>query len=110
MYDNLTRERLETITQRPIGNNIHHRSTPSRVCRHIGVDCELWKIHYYLGVVFDYRTDGEILIHMYQYIEELTNGAPGRYKVGLRSATPAASHLFDVRNSEHEKVKNSHEK
>ena len=47
---------------------------------------------------------------MYQYIEELTNGAPGRYKVGLRSATPAASHLFDVRNSEHEKVKNSHEK
>ena len=36
--------------------------------------------------------------------EELINGVPGRYKVGIGSATPAASHLFEVRDTGHEKV------
>ena len=62
------------------------------------------RIHDYLDMVFDYSTEGEVLIQMYQYIEELINGAPERYKVGPGSATPAASHLFDVRDTEYEKV------
>ena len=62
------------------------------------------KIHDYLGMVFDYSTEGGVLIQMYQYIKELIDGAPERYKVGLGSATPAASYLFDVRDPKHEDV------
>ena len=29
------------------------------------------KVHDYLGMVFDYTTDGEVLVQMYQYVEEL---------------------------------------
>ena len=51
------------------------------------------KVHDYLGMVFDYTTDGEVLVQMYQYIEEQIKSAPKRYKVGLGSATPAPSYL-----------------
>ena len=56
------------------------------------------KIHDYLGMVFGYTTDGEVSVHMYQYIEELIKNAPERYKVGLGSATPAPSNLYEVRD------------
>ena len=61
------------------------------------------RVNDYLGMVFDYSTEGEVLINMYQYIEGLISGAPKRYKVGLGSATPAPSHLFDVRDPDMKK-------
>ena len=58
------------------------------------------RVYNYLGMVFDYTTNGEVLVHMYQYIEELIQNAPERYKVGIGSATPAPSHLYEVRDQE----------
>ena len=58
------------------------------------------KVHDYLGMVFDYTTDGDVLVQMYQYIEELIRNAPERYKVGVGSATPAPSHLYEVRDQQ----------
>ena len=41
------------------------------------------KIQDYLGMVFDYTTPGEVMIHMYQYINELLTSAPNRYREGV---------------------------
>ena len=62
------------------------------------------KVHDYLGMVFDYSTEGQVLIQMYQYIRAVIEGAPDRYKTGVGSATPAPSHLYDVRDPDKEKV------
>ena len=58
------------------------------------------KVHGYLGMVFDYATDGQVLVQMYQYIQGVINGAPEMYKTGIGSATPAPSHLYEVRDPE----------
>ena len=62
------------------------------------------RIHDYLGMVFNYNTEGQVTIHMYQYVNEVLNGVPDRYKEGIGSATPASSNLYDIRNREEEDV------
>ena len=56
------------------------------------------KVHYYLGMVFDYTNPGEVLIHMYQYIDNMVAMTPQRYKEGMGSATAAPTNLYEVRD------------
>lgn len=63
------------------------------------------KVHDYLGMVFDYSTPGEVMIHMYQYISELIASAPEVYKTGIGSATPAPTNLYEIRDPESEDSK-----
>ena len=58
------------------------------------------KIHEYLGMIFDYTKPGKVHISMYQHINGLLNNIPPRYKEGVGSATPAPSHLYDIRDPE----------
>ena len=56
------------------------------------------KVHEYLGMIFDYNTPGKVHISMNQYIHGVLLEAPTRYKEGAGSATPAPSHLYDIRD------------
>ena len=49
-------------------------------------------------MIFDYNTPGKVHISMYQYIHGVLREAPTRYKEGSRSAPPAPSHLYDIRD------------
>ena len=61
------------------------------------------KIHDYLGMIFNFETEGEVQITMYQYIDGLIDDAPDVYKIpsrehGVGMATPAPSNLYEVRD------------
>ena len=57
-------------------------------------------VHEYLGMIFDYNTSGRVHISIYQYIHGLLQSVPIMYKNGTGSATPAPSHLYDIRDPE----------
>ena len=62
------------------------------------------KIHDYLGMVFDYSIEGQVKITMYQYIKGIIDNAPDIYKNGVAKATPAPTHLYDIRDPEQAEV------
>ena len=67
------------------------------------------KIREYLGMVFDFSTDGKVMITMYQYIDSVVEGAPDIYKVssreaGVGMATLTPSNLYDIRDPNNENV------
>jgi hypothetical protein len=53
------------------------------------------KVHDYLGMTFDYAFEGEVLINMCKYLSSIIADFPEQI-TGV-SATPAADHLFKVR-------------
>lgn len=53
-------------------------------------------IHDYLGMVFNYATDGEVHVNMKQYLDKVISEFPEEI-TGI-SATPAADYLFQVRD------------
>jgi hypothetical protein len=54
------------------------------------------KIHDYLGMILDYSCEGKVIINMAEYIKSIVEDFPEEI-TGFR-ATPAADHLFDVRD------------
>lgn len=54
----------------------------------------------YLGMMFDFSNMGEYKISMFQYLAGVIKHAGEVYKQGAGGATPALSHLYDVRNPE----------
>ena len=62
------------------------------------------RVHDYFGMLFNYNTEGQVSIQMYQYVNEFLNSIPDRYKQGIGSATPASSNLYDVRDRNKEDV------
>jgi hypothetical protein len=52
-------------------------------------------IHDYLGMAFDYATSGEVRVNMCQYLDKVITEFPEE-TTGV-AATPAADHLFQVR-------------
>jgi hypothetical protein len=54
------------------------------------------KVHDYLGMILDYSSDGKVIINMSEYIKSIIADFPEEIS-GFR-ATPAADHLFDVRD------------
>ena len=61
------------------------------------------KIHDYLGMIFNFETEGEVQITMYQYIDSLINDAPNIYGIpsrdhGVGIANPAPSNIYEVRD------------
>ncbi len=54
------------------------------------------KIHDYLGMILDYSCEGKVIINMAEYINSIVADFPEEI-TGFR-ATPAADHLFDVRD------------
>ena len=55
-------------------------------------------------MTFDYTRKGQVMIHMYQYIEEILAIVPMRYREGVGNAIPAPNNLYEVRNKEVEEV------
>ena len=53
------------------------------------------KMHDYLGMTFDYAFDGEVQINMCKYLSSIIADFP--VQITGVSATPAADHLFKVR-------------
>ena len=65
------------------------------------------KVHEYLGMVFDFTDPGSVKVTMYQYIDDIIDGAPDIYKVssrehGVGMATPAPSNLYEIRSPDSE--------
>ena len=54
------------------------------------------KVHNYLGMILDFSCDGKVIINMMEYISSIITAFPEEIS-GFR-ATPAADHLFDVRD------------
>jgi Reverse transcriptase (RNA-dependent DNA polymerase) len=54
------------------------------------------KIHEYLGMTLDYSMDGKVMIKMFRYIRDTLAELPADMKG--EKLTPAAAHLFDVRD------------
>jgi Reverse transcriptase (RNA-dependent DNA polymerase) len=54
------------------------------------------KIHKYLGMMLDYSMDGKVMIKMFRYIRDTLAELPADMKG--EKLTPAAAHLFDVRD------------
>lgn len=52
-------------------------------------------VHSYVGMTFDYSTLGKVKITMERYVNEILT----EYEVTGHAATPALTHLFDVRDS-----------
>ena len=55
------------------------------------------KIHEYLGMTLDFTNDGEVMIKMYDYEDEIVDGAPTDMEGNATS--PAADHLYEVNNN-----------
>jgi hypothetical protein len=55
------------------------------------------KIHDYLGMTIDFSEDGKVKFTMFDYIENLLEGAPD--DMDGTAVTPAGVHLFDVNDS-----------
>jgi hypothetical protein len=53
------------------------------------------KVHDYLGMTIDYSVDGKVQITMVEYIKEMLEELPA--DMAGESATPAANHLFTIR-------------
>jgi hypothetical protein len=53
------------------------------------------KVHSYLGMTFDFSTEGKVKITMDGYIQELLK----TYAITDTAATPATQHLFNIRDS-----------
>ena len=53
------------------------------------------KRHNYLGIDLDYSSPGKVKISMIKYLHKIIQGFPEVIKGG--AATPAADHLFQVR-------------
>ena len=54
------------------------------------------KIHDYLGIDLDYTTKGKVGVSMIKYVDKILEGFSE--ELGAPAATPAAEHLFQVRN------------
>ena len=57
-------------------------------------------IHEYLGMTIDYSTRGEVKITMYNYIREIVNEFKQYDPSNKNTHTPAANHLFKVRDDQ----------
>jgi hypothetical protein len=58
------------------------------------------KIHEYLGMTFDYRKKGKVIISMKEYIAAMIDELPSSMRG--RAVTPAANHLFNVNEKQTE--------
>ena len=56
------------------------------------------KVHDYLGMILDFTMDGHVIINMTEYIKTIIADFPEEIKT--TKTTPAADHLFQVRNEE----------
>ena len=61
-------------------------------------------MHDYFGIILNYTSPGEVKITMYQCIHELLQKVPERYSTPGGSATPAPSHLYEIRDHKYEGV------
>ncbi len=57
------------------------------------------KIHDYLGMTLDFSTPGQVKITMIDYIEKMLKDFQELQDIGAITATPAADHLFNVRDN-----------
>ena len=53
-------------------------------------------VHDYLGMDLDYTTKGKVGVSMIKYVDKVLEGFSE--ELGASAATPAAEHLFQVRN------------
>jgi hypothetical protein len=53
------------------------------------------KVHEYLGMVFDFTVKGAVTVDMSEYVKTIISEMPADMKG--KAATPAANHLFDIR-------------
>jgi hypothetical protein len=60
------------------------------------------KIHNYLGMDLDYMTKGKVGVSMIKYVDKILEGFSK--ELGSPAATPAAEHLFQVRNDSEAEV------
>ena len=51
-------------------------------------------------MMFDFSTPLQLKITMYQYVDEIINGADEVYKSGASASTPAPIHLYSIRDPE----------
>ena len=57
------------------------------------------KKHDYLGMVLDYSNPGEVIIDMTRYVKQMVEEFPYQNLIKGTAATPAANHLFNVRDN-----------
>jgi len=55
-------------------------------------------VHEYLGMTIDYSNPGEVWFDMIAYIERILSEVPDELLRGSAAATPAANHLFEVKD------------
>ena len=54
------------------------------------------KVHDYLGMMFDFRTKGEVKIDMSEYVKKTLEEFKESYKLDGTADTPAAKDVFDI--------------
>ena len=57
--------------------------------------------HYYLGMDFGFMDDGSLEVPIFQYLDIIIDEFPEL--ITVKAATPAADHLFSVRDTEEAK-------
>ena len=64
------------------------------------------KVHDYLGVDYDYSKKGAVIVSIIKYVKKVIMGFPEAASGSL--VTPAANHLFQVRDSSEENLRPEH--
>ena len=59
-------------------------------------------VHDYLGMDFDFSTPGKLRVSMIKYLAKIFKAFPE--KIRTAAATPAADHLFEVRDENERKL------
>ena len=54
------------------------------------------EVHYYLGMIMDFSQEGKVMVNMIEYIKSIIAGFPE--EIVATRMTPAADHLFTVRD------------
>ena len=55
------------------------------------------KKHTYLGIDLDYSKPGKVSLSMIKYVKEIIEAFPNQEEIKKKATTPAAPHLFQVR-------------
>ena len=58
------------------------------------------KLHRYLGMLLDFRTDGKVKIRMDEYVQDMLDEFPIKFDESVKQETPAANDLLDAGRGE----------
>jgi len=66
---------------------------------HGSVKVHCGKVHNHLGMVFDFTTPGKVMVDMSDYVEDMLEEFPIKFKPNESAATPATDDLFSAGTS-----------